>query len=189
MAHDHPEAEIAGIFDPDPDRMSRAISDFGIPDGRVFTDLKKCVASARPDLAILCVNTAAHAEYTERLAALGVNVMVEKPFAATADDARRMIEAMEKAGKLLAINWPLAWVESHATAKRWVDDGKIGKLTEVHSYGGNRGPLYHLADKVEVSREEVERQKPASWWYKRESGGGSLAGLPRLRRPRWERGT
>ena len=120
--------------------MSRAISDFGIPDGRVFTELEACVASARPDLAILCANTAGHAEYTERLAAMGVNVMVEKPFAATAGDARRMIEAMEKAGKLLAINWPLAWVESHATAKRWVDEGKIGRLTEVHSYGGNRGP-------------------------------------------------
>ncbi|MES2549947.1 MAG: gfo/Idh/MocA family oxidoreductase, partial [Pseudomonadota bacterium] len=33
---------------------------------------------------------------------------------------------------------------------------------------------YHLADKIEVSREEVERQKSTSWWYKRASGGGSL---------------
>ena len=47
-------------------------------------------------------------------------------------------------------------------------------MIEIHSYGGNRGPLYHLADKIEVSREEVERQKPTSWWYKRASGGGSL---------------
>ncbi|MDE0307358.1 MAG: Gfo/Idh/MocA family oxidoreductase [Albidovulum sp.] len=174
MAHDHPEAEIAGIFDPNPDRMSRAIADFGIPESKVFTELEACIETARPDLAILCVKTAEHAAYTERLAALGVNVMVEKPFAATADEARRMIAAMEKSGKTLAINWPLAWVESHATAKRWVDEGKIGKLIEVHSYGGNRGPLYHLADKIEVSREEVERQKPTSWWYKREAGGGSL---------------
>ena len=38
----------------------------------------------------------------------------------------------------------------------------------MHSYGGNRGPLYHLADKVEVSPEEVERQKPIPWWYRRQ---------------------
>ncbi len=44
----------------------------------------------------------------------------------------------------------------------------------MHFYDGNRGPLYHLADKVEVSPEEVERQKPDSWWYKKASGGGSL---------------
>ncbi len=50
----------------------------------------------------------------------------------------------------------------------------IGDVTEVHYYDGNRGPLYHLADKVEVSPEEVERQKPSSWWYRRAAGGGSL---------------
>jgi glucose-fructose oxidoreductase len=100
--------------------------------------------------------------------------MVEKPFAASVADARRMIAAMAPTGKLLAINWPLAWVESHVTAKRLIDEGAIGTLIEVHHYGGNRGPLFHLADKVEVSPEEVERQKPDSWWYQRASGGGSL---------------
>ncbi len=35
-------------------------------------------------------------------------------------------------------------------------------MIEVHFYDGNRGPLFHLADKVDVSREEVERQKPAN---------------------------
>ena len=50
----------------------------------------------------------------------------------------------------------------------------IGDLVEVHFYDGNRGPLFHLADKIEVSLEEVERQKPDSWWYKKASGGGSL---------------
>ena len=44
----------------------------------------------------------------------------------------------------------------------------------MHYYDGNRGPLYHLADKVEVSPEEVEARKPSSWWYKRAAGGGSL---------------
>jgi predicted dehydrogenase len=172
--HDHPGAEIAGIFDPDPATMQRAIAAFGIPPDRVFTDFDACMAQARPDLAILCAATADHARYTARLAAHGVHVMVEKPFAATVADARAMIAAMAPTGRTLAINWPLRWVASHVTAKRLIDDGVIGRVTEIHSYGGNRGPLYHLADKVEVTPEEVERQKPASWWYKRAAGGGSL---------------
>jgi predicted dehydrogenase len=85
-----------------------------------------------------------------------------------------MIRAMEGTGKLMAINWPLAWVPSHVTARRLIGEGVIGDLIEVHFYDGNRGPLYHLADKVEVSPEEVERQKPGSWWYRKASGGGSL---------------
>ena len=174
MVHEHPEAEIAGLYDPDPARMRDAAAAFGVPEDRLHTDLDACMEAARPDLAILCSAPADHAAMTERLAPHGAHLFVEKPFAASADDARRMIAAMEGTGRLMAINWPLAWVESHRTAKRLIDEGAIGTLREVHSYGGNRGPLYHLADKVEVSPEEVERRKPDSWWYKAASGGGSL---------------
>jgi glucose-fructose oxidoreductase len=159
----HPDAELVGIFDPDRARMQGAVEVFGISEDRVFTDFDACMAM-KPDLAILCSAPASHADYTERLAAHGCHVFVEKPFAASVADARRMIAAME--GKVLAINWPLAWVEAHVTAKRLIERGVIGDLVEVRSYGGNRGPLYHLADKIEVSPEEVERQKPGSWWYK-----------------------
>jgi glucose-fructose oxidoreductase len=37
LVHEHPEAEIAGLFDPDPAAMARAIAQFGIPSDRVFT--------------------------------------------------------------------------------------------------------------------------------------------------------
>ena len=172
MVDAHPGVELVGIFDPNPAKMTDAVRNFAIPPDRTFTDFDACMAT-RPDIAILCAAPADHATYTERLAAYGCHVMVEKPFAASTADARRMIAAMP-AGKLLAVNWPLAWVESHRTAKRLIDEGVIGQLTQVDFYDGNRGPLYHLADKVEVSVAEVEAQKPGSWWYKRASGGGSL---------------
>lgn len=174
QVHDHAQAEIAAIFDPDPAKMQDAIANFGIPPERVFTDFDACMAAGPYDMAILCAATAEHADYTERLAPHGLHVMVEKPFAGSVADARRMLAAMEETGKKLAINWPLTWVESHVMAKELLDAGTIGELREVHHYGGNRGPLYHLADKVEVSPEEVERQKPDSWWYKKAAGGGSL---------------
>ena len=173
MVHDHPGAEIVGIFDPDRSKMTRAAANFAIPDASIFTDFDTCMRASKPDLVILCAAPADHARYTERLAPYAPHVFVEKPFAACAADARRMIAAMPP-GKLLAINWPLAWVPAHVTAKRLIDAGTIGQLREVHFHDGNRGPLYHLADKVEVSPAEVEAQKPASWWYKRASGGGSL---------------
>ena len=174
MTHEHPDAEIAAIFDPDRARMQSAIDTFGIPEDRVFTDFDACMKAGPYDIAILCAATADHAGYTERLAPHDLHVVVEKPFAASVADARRMMAAMEATGRQLIINWPLRWVESHVTAKRLIDEGLIGDLIEVHFYDGNRGPLYHLADKVEVTPEEVERQKPTSWWYKKSSGGGSL---------------
>ncbi len=173
LVHDHPNAEIVGIFDPDPAKMARAVANFALPPEKVFTDFDTCMRAAKPDLAILCAATADHARYAERLAAHNVHVFVEKPFAASVADARRMIAAMPK-GKLLAINWPLAWIPAHVTAKRLIDEARIGPLLEVHFNDGNRGPLYHLADKVVVTEAEVAAQKPQSWWYKRASGGGSL---------------
>lgn len=172
--HEHGEAEIVGVCDADPARMASAIANFAIPADRVFTDLDACMATSRPDLAIICAATADHADHVERVARHKAHVLVEKPFAASVADADRMIAAMADTGRLMAINWPLAWYPSHNTTKRLIDEGAIGRLIEVHFYDGNRGPLYHLADKVAVSDAEVEAAKPTSWWYKRAAGGGSL---------------
>jgi glucose-fructose oxidoreductase len=170
----HPEAEIAGIFDPDRSRMEAAVNNFAIPSDRVFTDLDTCLRTAKADLAIICSATAEHASVVEKVAPDGLHVLVEKPFAASVSDARRMIAAMSRTDRRLAINWPAAWSPCHNTAKLLIEKGMIGDVCEVHYHGGNRGPLFHLADKVEVSAEEVEAQKPNSWWYKKAAGGGSL---------------
>ena len=73
MVQNHPDAEIAGLFDPDPARMARAVVQFGVPQDRVFTDFDTCMRATKPDLAILCAATGDHAAYTERLATYGVN--------------------------------------------------------------------------------------------------------------------
>lgn len=172
--HDHAGAEIVGICDAKRERMNGAIAALGIGEDRVFTDVGKCLDATRPDLIILCPATADHARAVEEVAGHGAAILVEKPFAASLADADRMIAAVDKAGVSLAINWPLAWYPPHVTTKRLIDERVIGDVIEVHFYDGNRGPLYHLADKVEVSDEEVRRAKPTSWWYKAASGGGSL---------------
>ena len=174
MVHENPDAEIAALYDPDRAKMQDAVEKFSIPEERIFTDLDALLAAGSYDMALLCAATADHAAMTEKLAPHGMHIFVEKPFAASADAARRMMAAMERTGKQLAINWPLRWVESHVTAKRLIDEGLIGALREVHFYDGNRGPLWHGADKEAVTPEEVERQKPDAWWYKKASGGGSL---------------
>jgi predicted dehydrogenase len=170
---EHRDTEIVGVCDEDPARMLSAIRTFAIPPERVFTDLETCLRAAQPDLVIICAAPARHAEYLEAIAPFDTHILVEKPFAASAAEARRMIAAMRPGWKL-AVNWPLAWVRGHVTAKRLLDAGRIGELLEVHFYDGNRGPLYHLADKEEVSDAEVERLKPGSWFYQSARGGGSL---------------
>jgi predicted dehydrogenase len=171
---EHPGSEIVGVADENPERMAGTVGALGIPSDRVYADFRQCIEATQPDVVILCPQTGRHAEYVEYVAPYGVNVLVEKPFAASLADADRMIAAMAKTGKTMVINWPLAWYPPHVTTKRLIDEGVIGAIREVHYYDGNRGPLRHVADKVEISAEEAARQKSASWWYQKAAGGGSL---------------
>lgn len=172
MTFEHPQAEIVGICDEDPARMQSAARHFRIPAERIFTRLDECMEKAKPQLVILCPATARHAEYTERIAPYHVAMLVEKPFAASVAEADRMIAAARKHKVTLAINWPLRWVPSHCTAYRLLSEDRIGSLEEVHYYGGNRGPLWHTAGKVETT--PTAAMKRESWFYKKEAGGGSL---------------
>lgn len=172
MAHEHPEAEIVGISDEQRGRMESARESFGLGGEKVFTDYRTCLEQTRPDLVILCPAAARHAEWTEKVAPFGTAVLVEKPFAASLAEADRMIAAMAVTGRPLAINWPLAWLRSHVKAHDVIRSGLIGEVGEVHFYDGNRGPLWHGADKIE--HEPSDAEKDASWFYKDIEGGGSL---------------
>ena len=171
---EHPRARIVGIADRDPARMAAIAERFSIPAEKVFTDARACIENTRPDVAILCSTTGMHASSIAEIAPLGVHVLVEKPFAANLADADVMISAMSGTGKTLAINWPLAWYPPHVTTKRLIDENVIGDVLEVHYYDGNRGPLRHIADKIEISEDEANGQKSEAWWYQKSAGGGSL---------------
>ncbi len=173
MAADHPQAEVVGISDEQPRRMEEAIRKLGIPREHSFTDYRACFETTKPDIVILCPAASKHGEWVRKVAPYGVHIMVEKPFAATLREADAMIKAMP-AGKTLMINWPLQWVRSHRKAYAFVEGGVIGDVLNVWHFGGNRGPLWHGADKEEKTPAQVAREKPHSWFYKKAHGGGSL---------------
>lgn len=173
MAHDHPQVEIAGISDEQPERMREAVSKLGIPAGLAFTDYRACLEKTKPDVVILCPAASKHGEWVKKVAPYAVHIMVEKPFAASLKEADAMVKAMP-ADKTLMINWPLQWVQSHRKAYEITASGAIGDVLNVWHFGGNRGPLWHGADKDEKTAAQVEAEKPKSWFYKKAHGGGSL---------------
>ena len=174
MVAQHPQCELVGICDNQPERMQATVADLQISEERIFTDWQRCIMNARPDFIVLCPATGNHAMWVKRLAPIGLPLLLEKPMAATLADADAMIEACREHDVQWAINWPLVWVPSHRTAKRLIDQGRIGDILEVHYYDGNRGPLWHTAGKRELSMEQVNREKLQSWFYRRSTGGGSL---------------
>ena len=94
MAFEHPNVEIVGICDEEPQRTEAAKKNFNISPDRIFTDYSACIDKTKPDIVILCPATAHHADWTERVATYDVNIIMEKPFAASLREANRMIAAM-----------------------------------------------------------------------------------------------
>ncbi|MCH2373550.1 MAG: Gfo/Idh/MocA family oxidoreductase [Planctomycetes bacterium] len=174
MAFEHPRVDVVGICDEHRERMQTAIETFSIAEDRVFTDFQECLETTRPDIVLLCPATARHGEWTQKIAPFGVHIIMEKPFAASLAEADTMIDVMNTEGKRLAINWPLAWYPPHVTTKRLIDAGVVGDPLEIHYYDGNRGPLWHVADKIETTAEQRQEEKQSSWFYKKAHGGGSL---------------
>ena len=171
--HEHPQAEVVGISDEQAPRLEEAIGKLGIPRSYAFTDYRACLEKTRPDIVILCPAASKHGEWVKKVAPYGVHIMVEKPFAASLKEADAMVKAMPH-DKTLMINWPLQWVGSHRKAYELVETGVVGDVLNVWHFGGNRGPLWHGADKDEKTPAQVAKEKPHSWFYKKAHGGGSL---------------
>ena len=173
FAAEHPRAEVVGISDENPKRMEEAMRKLRISREHAFIDYKECLERTRPDIVILCPAASKHGEWVKKVAPYGAHIMVEKPFAASLKEADAMIAAIGS-HQTLMINWPLQWVASHRKAYELVANGRIGQVTNVWHFGGNRGPLWHGADKDEKTAAQVLREKPKSWFYKKAHGGGSL---------------
>ncbi len=172
-AVEHPQVELVGISDEQPARMEEAVRKLGIPRDRVFTDHRACLEKSRPDVVILCPAASRHGEWVRKVAPYGVHVLMEKPFAASLREADTMVKAMSP-DRTLMVNWPLQWVGSHRRAHDLVTAGRIGEVLNVWHFGGNRGPLWHGADKEVKTAAQVAAAKPHSWFYQRAHGGGSL---------------
>jgi predicted dehydrogenase len=89
-----PLVDFAGAVDPGGDRFGALHAGAA----RYDSIDELLAAGPAPDFAIVAVPTEEHVAAVEQLAPAGVSVLVEKPLAATADEARQIIAAVERAG-------------------------------------------------------------------------------------------
>ena len=89
---------FAGAVDPGGDRFG-AVADRA----RVFGTIAELLAVERPEFAVVAVPTEEHLPAVRELAAAGVNVLIEKPVAATAAEASEIIDLVAAAGLVGAV--------------------------------------------------------------------------------------
>ncbi len=149
--------------------LKRAQEVTGIP--KVYDDYHVLLDQEQVDILVCCPENARHAEVVEAVADKGINIVTEKPMAASLADALRMARAAQANNVALMVNWPTTWSPAVRTMKRLIDDGTIGDVWEVKwRNGGSTGPLaYHAGDDA-----YTDAEKGAEWWHQAAPGGGAL---------------
>ena len=92
------EAELVGIVDRSAERAARIAAEFST---NVFPDIESLAGHV--DAASVAVPTVEHARVGCRLFELGIDVLVEKPMAATLAEADELLSAASIAGRVLQV--------------------------------------------------------------------------------------
>jgi predicted dehydrogenase len=90
---------LAGILDTNAARAQAVAGQFGVP---AFTSLNELIAAGQPNAVSVAVPTTAHLEVAGALMQAGIDVLVEKPLAATlaqADELVRLCQAHQRIGQ------------------------------------------------------------------------------------------
>lgn len=87
-----------------------------------------------PAIDLIVVNTPnySHYDYTRQALLKGKHVLVEKPFAATAEEAQALFDLAREVGKQVFVYQNRRWDSDYLAVKRVIDSGVLGKLAEVH---------------------------------------------------------
>jgi predicted dehydrogenase len=93
-----PEAELVGAVDADAARAAQVASEFGT---RAFTGVDEL--AGRVDAVCLAVPTVDHARIGCRLLEQGMDLLVEKPMAASLAEADALLGAAQRAGRILQV--------------------------------------------------------------------------------------
>src|SRR5262245_44048391 len=147
--------ELTALVDPNPERTSKIGKTF--PLARHFRDADTMLAETAPDLAIVVTPHRFHADLAVKCLEKRLHVLCEKPMATTTADCDRMLEAAEKAERLLAVGHFRRFFPSSMMVKRILDAGLLGA---VRSFRFLEGEVYSWPAQT------------ASFFKRAEAGGG-----------------
>jgi predicted dehydrogenase len=113
----HAGFEIVGLVNRSTPSLPEALAKLPLR-----TDFAAALAEFKPDVVSIATHTDTHADYAVAALEAGAHVFVEKPLAATAADARRVVEAAKANGRKLVVGYILrhhpSWVRLIEEARK-----------------------------------------------------------------------
>jgi UDP-N-acetylglucosamine 3-dehydrogenase len=126
---DAPETELVAVVDPS-DAADAVADRQRAP--RLAT-IEQLLADARPEAAIVAVPTSAHAEVAGLLIEAGIPVLIEKPIAATPEEADALAALAETNGVALAVGHVERFNPAVRALRERLDATELGRVFQVHT--------------------------------------------------------
>ena len=95
-------------------------------------------ANLKLDAVSVCTYNRQHAPCAIHALNAGINVMLEKPFTVTTEEAVEVMRAEKKSGKILSIGFQPRFDANMIMVKNIVQSGVLGKIYYVQTGGGRR---------------------------------------------------
>lgn len=149
MVHDHVWGLLGGFAkvegvkivagaDPNKPLRDKLTREHGVT--RTYADWRTMFAQVRPDAVLVCASNAGCGPIAEAAAAKKIPALVEKPMAATASQAHRMLAASKRHRSRLMINWPTAWNPALTAAFEMIRRGDLGHVFHARVHMAHQGP-------------------------------------------------
>lgn len=139
MAKGGSAAKLVAIAEPNPELVAEAKKATGSGVG-YYADYKKMLDEAKPDIVWAFVENNRHLEVAQACAPRKIQVIFEKPLAASYKDALAIEGLAKKHGIRVMTNYQMAWWGSNYAAKSQVDAGAVGKVWRLRGIVGHGGP-------------------------------------------------
>jgi predicted dehydrogenase len=126
-------AELVGVCDVNREQAAALARQCHLP---TYDDPLMLIREQRPDVVHILTPPQTHAELAVTAIEAGVHVLVEKPMAASVDEAGRMLAAASRAAVHLCVNHNRLFDPVVLKAKRLVEEGVLGEVVGVEAYQG-----------------------------------------------------
>ncbi|MBE6739569.1 MAG: Gfo/Idh/MocA family oxidoreductase [Ruminococcaceae bacterium] len=133
-----PDVEIVAGCDLIEGKAQKKLESLGVEGAKYFTDYKEMVDTVEMDAVSVCTYNCTHAECTIYALEHGINVLLEKPFTVTLDEAVEVMKAEKKSGKIVSVGFQPRFDANMQMIKKIVQSGELGRVYYVQTGGGRR---------------------------------------------------
>ena len=126
----NPHAEIAAVSDIFEKTLEAAAAKYGV---RGYLDVNEMFERETLDAVVVATPDFMHKEPVLLAAKHGIDVMVEKPFSTSVEEAEEMADAVERAGVICMTAFENRWNPPFVAVKETVRSGAVGNILTMNA--------------------------------------------------------